>query len=323
MLAGQFDDCSLAQATCCFHECSHVVILVFPPFLSLPALTFDPPPSGSEMEVITDRAIRKLLRLPFFDNEFVSIVAEMEIDTVEKVVGCGSTSADEFEEAITLLAPAMLASSIPAGGDRLKVVAERMFMFGYLWTLVMASKDTFLASAAVTFGFGAADRRVANSRSQRQGPCGPKKGSSHAAPVNAPKDSKKDAAEITPLMELEIAQKSKWISRLEVIAEAAGHHAKINGSDQQSEEVLTVEESRKLKQLVLAKGSFRTLGTNVRHWERFISLQGPKNCPLSAGNRGGDQVLDLFRFSRMRSNRHSVGQERDQLDQAPAGHGRS
>ena len=70
-------------------------------------------------------------------------------------------------------------------------------------------------------------------------------------------------------MEQELVLKHKWIVRLEEIAAAAGP-ASLYNSDA-VDDVLSPDERVKLKRLVLAVGSFRTISTHVRHWERFSS----------------------------------------------------
>ena len=56
-----------------------------------------------------DRAIIKLLSLPFFDDQFANVLMLLQLCTVEKFVCLRAKTAQEFENKLAAIAPAMIA----------------------------------------------------------------------------------------------------------------------------------------------------------------------------------------------------------------------
>ena len=82
------------------------------------------------------------------------------------------------------------------------------------------------------------------------------------------------------MAQLESQAKAKWVCRLDKIAEAAGSAASINSIEGDEEGMLTLAEKSRVRKLVLGMGAFRTLGTYVRHWERFADWASSKGLAV-------------------------------------------
>ena len=236
-----------------------------------------------------DRAVAKVCSLPCFNKNFHKVLILLQLVTVELILAFDAHSGVQFAELVLDLAPALISGLLDSElQDALELIAGSCDDLAMLWILVSAAKDTLLKDSARLAGFGTASLQSSGSARAKvdHGLKRPRMSSSAALSSAAPRlnGSREPSSSITPLMEKELLLKSKWIRRLERICEMAGSAAGFNQAAP-IDDALSTEERVKLKRLVLAVGAFRTLGTHVRHWERFAawcSLQGLSAYPPSS-----------------------------------------
>jgi hypothetical protein len=226
-----------------------------------------------------DLPLAKLTALPFFDEAFRSSLLWLQLQTVERLVAFNACLPQRepgvFADFVMQVAPLRRPSI-----DDLEIVAARSAMFETLFVLVEAAKDTFLKEAAFARGFGQVEGAAFGAKTS---PVMTKRSVTvqfDPKPVPAPKRARRPDPEVSPLMEMELLAKAKWIDRLEAIAIEAGPHAKLMDELPEGEGLLTLEEQRKLRRLVLAVGAFRTLEVHVRHFERFVAFCKDRNVTI-------------------------------------------
>ena len=236
-----------------------------------------------------DRAVAKVCSLPCFNKHFHKVLVLLQLVTVELILAFDAHSGVQFAELVLDLAPALISGVLDSElQDALELIASAADDLAMLWILVSAAKDTLLKDSARLAGFGTAST-PSSGRAQPKSEIGhkrPRQCSAATLSSAAPRlnGSREASSSITPLMEKELLMKSKWIRRLERICELAGSAAGFNQAAP-IDDALSTEERVKLKRLVLAVGAFRTLGTHVRHWERFsawCSHQGLSAYPPSS-----------------------------------------
>ena len=93
-----------------------------------------------------------------------------------------------------------------------------------------------------------------------------------AAPVLAPQSKSKPSASsqscATPLLDMENAEKQKWVKRLKAIADRAGEHSGHEGGPQ-TDGILCHEEKSRLGLLVFTSGAPSTMSNHIRRFEVF------------------------------------------------------
>ncbi len=214
-----------------------------------------------------DRWTLKILALPIFSDEFAQALLATPLANLAFVIAADASSGAAFADQV-----AEWASTWDEGiGQALFKDPLKLEQF---WSLVCSAEKVFLESSVVQLGFGMCEGVEAVHGSSPVSKL--RKEAAIKALVNKPvrqpaKKHKKDLdgkCSNTPLLDRENAEKAKWASRLEAIGHRAGVSASLfSGSDKQDE--LSVSESMKLKQLVLASGAPRTMSAHIRAFEKF------------------------------------------------------
>ena len=198
-----------------------------------------------------DRSILKLLSLPFFFPECSDVLLLLGLFTVELFVALRASSMADVQRRLAQLAPVMIKRTT---GDvteqQLEAVTRQLENIALLWHFVMASKDTFLQDTARLAGFGGVHLRMiddASSSASRGSMASKRTRLAKALPgPTRPRSTEAsllpEAAQVTPLMEQELASKRRWILRLEAIARHAGANAAFNDV-REDELLLTVDEA--------------------------------------------------------------------------------
>lgn len=206
----------------------------------------------------------KILALPIFDDAFAKAVIATPLADLAFVVALDARSPTDFSVMVTQLAQtfeASLAATLCADHGKLQ----------QFWTLATASSQLFLESTSFQLGFGMCDKRppaIADSPVSKLR----KEAAIRSLVVKNHPHKKLKAvdppATSNPLLEKENADKAKWATRLEAIANRAGDQSKLFSLEGQSDD-LSVGESMKLKHLVLISGAPRTMAAHIRSFERF------------------------------------------------------
>ena len=100
-----------------------------------------------------DRALREVLALPLFPDEFRRTLGDLGLLTVERVVAFGAENVDQFYDMLSEMAPALLGSH-PRPQEFLHRIVDAADDFKLFWLLLMAAKERFLFTAAASLGFG-------------------------------------------------------------------------------------------------------------------------------------------------------------------------
>ena len=233
-----------------------------------------------------DPGLAKLARLPFFDDGLEPLLTQLGYGSVEMFLAYGPSSEEAFltkflNTALVMMPDDQPTSAAEIAALRIRIVARSQELCLF-WSLIWATKDTLLAREARLQMFGLTVRphlRTPGSAVASK----VQKLTAGSSPAVAALRGSGDI--ISPLMNKEILEKTKWIRRLEAIAKKAGDHSKFFLTDC-SDEALTPPEQDKLRKAVLAKGAFRTLSTHVRHFERFMGWADERSLmffPLSTG----------------------------------------
>ena len=206
----------------------------------------------------------KILALPIFDDAFTKAVLATPLADVAFVVAMDARSPTDFSVKVTELAQTFEAG--PA--STLCMDHSRLQQF---WTLVNAPSHLFLESTSFQLGFGMCDKRphaIAESTVSKLR----KEAAIRSLVVKNHPQKKLKAVDppetANPLLDKENADKAKWATRLESIANRAGDHSKLFSFEGKPED-LSVGESLKLKHLVLISGAPRTMAAHIRSFERF------------------------------------------------------
>ena len=206
-----------------------------------------------------------VLELPTFSKEFKELLNVVGLTTIERFVAFGADSVEQFFEQLTDMAPALIPKTCKVP-EVLQQILDCSDEFHMLWLILMAAKERLLFASAISLGFGMIGTTAPLSAALEA----PMK-RRVVAPLYAPTRINVVAREVPDsgqvLLQTEMAEKAKWLDRLEAIACRAGDAAGINRSARGS--VLSEADAAKIRRLVLRRGAFRTMAVHIRHWGRF------------------------------------------------------
>ena len=194
-----------------------------------------------------DRALREVLALPFFPNEFRRTLGDLGLLTVEHFVAFGAENVDQFFDMLSEMAPALLGSH-PRPQEVLHRIVDEVDDFKLFWLLLMAAKERFLFTSAASMGFGMIGT-TAPLYEVLGTPC-KKRLVSTLLPDRIYAIKGSEAPACSSLLQSEVASKAKWLDRMEAIARRAGQAASINNANVQSSELTAADRSRKGLHLV-------------------------------------------------------------------------
>ena len=202
-----------------------------------------------------DRALKKFLSFPVFDQPFVEAICDVGLSRSEfwMVLDFDEDSGSRVFDMI---------SALPGSEKSKALLASRHDHIMILFDMVQKGKKTVFNNLFTDLGFGAGSSVV---EPKVKPPGAVVKEVSDQSAVKRPNPNGSSTTWVS-LKAQEDTEKSKWAARLQKIATKAGAAAKINGP---ARDGLSAKEDEAIKAIVLKSGAFRTMRQNVRAWEKF------------------------------------------------------
>ena len=202
-----------------------------------------------------DRALKKFLSFPVFDQPFVEAICDVGLSRSEfwMVLDFDEDSGSRVFDMIPAL---------PGSEKSKALLASRHDHIMILFDMVQKGKKTVFNNLFTDLGFGAGSSAV---EPKVKPPGAVVKEVSDQLAVKRPNPYGSSTTWVS-LKAQEDTEKSKWAARLQKIATKAGAAAKINGP---ARDGLSAKEDEAIKAIVLKSGAFRTMRQNVRAWEKF------------------------------------------------------
>ena len=244
-----------------------------------------------------DRALKKFLAYPIFDQPFRDAVCDVGLGRSEfwMVLDLEEDSGEQVFDMI----PAMGGSP-----ESKALLSGRHDLITILADMVQKGKTTVFSNLFTDLGFGAGSH---DPTPKPKPPGSVLRTAVDQGAIKRPNPHSSSATCVS-LKAQEDTEKSKWAVRLQKIATRAGAAAKINGP---ARDGLSVQEDEAIKSIVLKSGAFRTMRQNVRAFEKFdqwaaevgVSIYPPtesavaKYCLYLERSNCGPSVIPAFFYA--------------------------
>ena len=216
--------------------------------------------SGCSVSAQMDRALKKFLAYPIFDQPFRDAVCDVGLGRSEfwMVLELEEDSGEQVFDMIPAMGGSPESKALLSGRhDLIMILAD----------MVQKGKKTVFSNLFTDLGFGAGSH---DPTPKSKPPGSVLQSAVDQGAIKRPNPHSSPATCVS-LKAQEDTEKSKWAVRLQKIATKAGAAAKINGP---ARDGLSVQEDEAIKSIVLKSGAFRTMRQNVRAFEKFDQRWG-------------------------------------------------